>query len=106
MTAWVLLAAAGLAEVAMAIALKAAQGWTRFWPSVAGVVAGLGSIFLLTHAVKTLPIATAYAVWTGMGAIGVVLIDVIMFGEGMGVVRLACIAAIFGGIVGLHLLHA
>jgi quaternary ammonium compound-resistance protein SugE len=104
--AWVLLVAAGLVEVAMALALKQAQGWTRLWPSVIGIAAALGSVFLLTHAVKTLPMATAYAVWTGIGAIGVALAGVVFFHESAGALRLLCMAAIFAGIIGLHLLEA
>jgi quaternary ammonium compound-resistance protein SugE len=104
--AWVLLVAAGLVEVAMALALKQAQGWTRLWPSVIGIAAALGSVFLLTHAVKTLPMATAYAVWTGIGAIGVALAGVVFFNESAGALRLLCMAAIFAGIIGLHLLEA
>jgi quaternary ammonium compound-resistance protein SugE len=102
--AWLVLIAAGLVEIVMALSLKYAQGWTRFWPSVIGIVSGLASIFLLTHAVKSLPVTTAYAVWTGIGAIGVTVIGIIVFGESLNPLRIACIAMVFIGIIGLHLL--
>lgn len=104
--AWLILIAAGAAEVVMALALKSAQGWTRLGPSVLGLGAALASILLLTLALKQLPITTAYAVWTGLGAIGVSLIGILLFGESTHPVRLACIAAIFAGMIGLHLIDA
>jgi quaternary ammonium compound-resistance protein SugE len=102
--AWLTLIAAGLIEIVMALSLKYAQGWTRFWPSVIGVGAALGSVFLLAHAVKSLPITTAYAAWTGIGAIGVTVLGIIVFGESMQPLRIVCIAMVFAGIIGLHLL--
>ena len=104
--AWVVLGAAGVVEIAMALALKQAEGWTKLWPSVLGVAAALGSIFLLTHAVRSLPVGTAYAVWTGIGAIGVTLAGIVFFDESSSPARLLCIGAIFAGIAGLHLLDA
>lgn len=104
--AWAVLAAAGLVEIVMALALKQAHGWTKLWPSVLGIAAALGSIFLLTHAIRTLPMGTAYAVWTGIGAVGVTLIGIVFLGESSSPGRLVCIAAIFSGIAGLHLLEA
>jgi quaternary ammonium compound-resistance protein SugE len=103
--AWVWLVLAGLVEIIMAVALKQTAGWTKLAPSVIGVAAALGSIFLLAHAVKSLPVATAYAVWTGIGSVGVVLVGIAL-GETANGARLACIAAIIGGIVGLRLLEA
>ncbi len=103
--AWLILGAAGLVEIGMALALKEAAGWTKLWPSVLGIAAALGSIFLLTYAVKSLPVGTAYAVWTGIGAIGVTVAGIVFFGESSSPGRLLCIAAIFAGIVGLHLLE-
>lgn len=79
--AWTLLIAAGMVEIAMAVALKYADGWTSLWPSAGAIAAALGSIVLLAHAVKSLPIATAYAVWTGIGAIGVSLVGIAFLGE-------------------------
>lgn len=104
--AWLVLAAAGAVEIAMALALKQTDGWTKLWPSVAGIAAALGSIFLLAHAVKSLPIGTAYAVWTGIGAVGVTLLGIAFLGESSSPARLLCIGAIAGGIAGLHLLEA
>src|SRR5690348_15004852 len=103
--AWVILMGAGIVEIVMAIALKYAEGWTRFWPSVIGLVAGLASVFLLTTAVKSLPITTAYAVWTGIGAVGVSLVGILFFGESAHPLRIACLLMVFAGMVGLHLLE-
>jgi quaternary ammonium compound-resistance protein SugE len=102
--AWVLLIAAGAVEIVMAMALKHAAGWTRLGPSILGLTAALVSVVLLTLAVKQLPVTTAYAVWTGFGAVGVSLIGILMFDESTHPLRLACIAAIFAGMIGLHLL--
>lgn len=102
--AWLLLIAAGAVEIVMAMALKAADGWTRLGPSVLGLSAALASVVLLTFAVKQLPVTTAYAVWTGLGAVGVSLIGILVFNESAHPMRLACIAAIFAGMIGLHLL--
>jgi quaternary ammonium compound-resistance protein SugE len=104
--AWVFLVAAGIVEIVMAMALKNAAGWTRLWPSVIGIAAALASIFLLTYAVKSLPVTTAYAVWTGIGAVGVCLVGIFMFDESAHPLRIACIAMIFTGMIGLHLLEA
>ena len=72
--AWILLLGAGAIEIGMAVALRYADGWSRPVPSVIGIVLALASIFLLTHALKSLPAGTAYAVWTGIGAIGVAVV--------------------------------
>lgn len=103
--AWIVLIAAGVVEIVMAVALKYAEGWTRPWPSALGVAAALASVVLLTWAVKSLPVATAYAVWTGIGAIGVSLVGILFLGESPHPVRLLCLLAIFGGMTGLHLLE-
>src|SRR3546814_5300887 len=79
--AWLLLITAGIAEVAMAVALKAADGWTKPVPGAIGVAFALLSIFLLTHALKLLPVGTAYAAWTGIGAVGVAAFGIIIHGE-------------------------
>jgi quaternary ammonium compound-resistance protein SugE len=102
--AWVVLLLAGLVEIVMAISLKFADGWTRFWPSVIGVTAGLVSIVLLTVATRQLPVSTAYAVWTGTGAVGVTVIGMVALGDSAHPLRLVCIGIVFLGIVGLHLL--
>lgn len=102
--AWILLAAAGLVEIVMAIALKQAEGWSRIGPSVLGVGAALASIFMLTYALRSLPVGTAYAIWTGIGAIGVTLIGIFFFQESAAPGRLLCLFLVFGGMIGLHLL--
>ena len=101
--AWVVLVVAGLFEVVWAIGLKYTDGFTRLWPSVATVVAMVASVVLLAWAMKTLPVGTAYAVWTGIGAVGTALLGIVLFGEPATFARLACIALIVAGIVGLKL---
>ncbi|MFO7306238.1 MAG: multidrug efflux SMR transporter [Gammaproteobacteria bacterium] len=103
--AWLILIAAGAVEIAMAISLKHAAGWTRLWPSVLGLTAALASVILLTFAVKNLPVTTAYAVWTGIGAVGVSLVGMLVFGESMHPLRVLCLVLIFGGMIALHLLE-
>jgi len=102
--AWTLLIAAGIAEIVMAMALKSAEGWTRVGPGILGLCAAIASVVLLTFALKRLPITTAYAIWTGFGAIGVSLLGILLFGESTHPARLACIGVIFTGMIGLHLL--
>lgn len=101
--AWIYLLIAGLLEVAWAIGLKYTEGFTRLWPSVGTVLAAVLSIVLLELVVRTLPVGTAYAVWTGIGACGTALLGMYLFGEPATVVRLACIGLIVSGIVGLQL---
>lgn len=102
--AWLLLLAAGLVEIVMAVALKAAAGWERPGAGALGIGAALASIVLLTSAMKTLPVGTAYAIWTGIGAIGVTLLGIVFFQESASPLRLACIGLIFLGIAGLKAL--
>lgn len=101
--AWAILLAAALTDIAMAVALKYAEGWTRFWPSVAGLVFANGAIALLTVALKQLPVGTAFAVFTGLGAAGAALIGMAAFGESASPVRLLLIAAIIACVGGLKL---
>ena len=101
MNPWISLLVAGLLEVAWATGLKFTDGFSRLWPSVGTVAAIAGSLFLLSIAVKTLPIGTAYAVWTGIGAVGTALLGIVLFGETAAAARLACIGLIVAGIVGL-----
>ena len=101
---WFLLVLAGLFEVGWAIGLKSSHGFTRLWPSVATLVLMSLSFFLLATALKHLPIGTAYAVWTGIGAVGTALRGIILFGESASPARLACIGLILAGIAGLKLL--
>ncbi|MGE3162018.1 MAG: quaternary ammonium compound efflux SMR transporter SugE [Burkholderiales bacterium] len=102
--AWLLLAVAGLFEIGWAIGLKYTDGFTRLWPSVWTGLAMVASVVLLALAVRTLPIGTAYAVWTGIGAAGTALLGIYLFGEPATALRLACIALIVAGIVGLKVL--
>ena len=100
---WLVLLVAGLLEVGWAIGLKYTDGFTRFWPTVGTVAAMVASIGLLGLAMRTLPVGTAYAVWTGIGAVGTVVLGIVLFGEPATMARLACAGLIVAGIVGLKL---
>ena len=100
---WLYLLVAGLFEVGWAVGLKYTEGFTRLWPSVWTGVCLLVSMILLALAVKDLPIGTAYAVWTGIGAVGTAALGVILFDEPAGAARALCIALIVAGILGLKL---
>ncbi|XLZ69173.1 SMR family transporter [Massilia sp. SR12] len=89
----------------MAVALKHAEGWTRFWPSLAGLACANGAIVLLTMALRQLPVGTAFAVFTGIGAAGAALIGIIAYGESAAPLRLLLIALIIASIAGLKLTH-
>lgn len=104
--AWTLLFIAGLFEVAWAIGLKYTEGFTRPWPTLGTVLAMGVSVVLLGVAMKALPVGTAYAVWTGVGAIGTALMGIWLFGEPASAARLACLAMIAGGIIGLKVVSA
>lgn len=101
--AWLLLFVAGLFEVAWAIGLKYTEGFTRLWPSVLTVAAMIVSVVCLALALKSIPVGTGYAVWTGIGAVGTAILGIVLFGESAAAGRLACIALIVAGIVGLKL---
>ena len=101
--AWVYLLLAGLLEIGWAVGLKYTEGFTRLWPSLWTGAAMLLSMLLLAVAVRTLPIGTAYAVWTGVGAVGTALLGILLFGEPHDAARLLCIALIVAGILGLKL---
>ena len=101
--AWTVLFAAGLLEVGWAIGLKYTEGFTRLVPSVLTLAAMAASIILLGLALKSLPIGTAYAVWTGIGAVGTAFLGILLFGEPATAARLASIGLIVAGIVGLKL---
>jgi len=99
--AWIYLLVAGLFEVVWAIGLKYTEGWTRLWPGVGTVAAMVVSFWCLSQALKTIPIGTGYAIWTGIGAIGVATVGIVLFAESASPARLACIALIVAGVVGL-----
>ena len=101
--AWVVLFIAGLFEIGWAVGLKYTQGFTKLWPSVGTVGAMAVSFLLLAHALKTIPVGTAYAVWTGIGAVGTVVVGMAFLGEPREVGRIVCILLIVTGIVGLKL---
>lgn len=99
--AWVVLFIAGICEIGWAVGLKYTDGFTRLWPTVFTGVSLVASMALLGIAVKTLPLGTAYAVWTGIGAVGTVILGIVLFKEPATVVRLVCVALIVAGILGL-----
>jgi quaternary ammonium compound-resistance protein SugE len=103
--AWTILVGAGLLEIVWAIALKYTGGFTRLWPSVVGVTAAIVSFFMLSTALKSLPVGTAYAVWVGIGALGVALAGMVALGESASPLRLGFLALILVGIVGLKLVE-
>ena len=104
--AWVVLFIAGLCEIAWAVGLKYTDGFTRLWPTLFTGVSLVASMALLGLAVKSLPLGTAYAVWTGIGTIGTAILGIALLGEPAGALRLACIGLIVAGIVGLKLVSA
>ena len=101
--AWLLLLIAGLLEVGWAVGLKYTEGFSRLVPSVLTLACMAASIGMLGLALKTLPMGTAYAVWTGIGAVGTAILGIVLFGDPAGVARIACIGLIVAGIVGLKL---
>ena len=103
MNPWLIVLIAGLMETGWAIGLKYSDGFTRFWPSLATVVGALGSFWLLSLAMKTLPVGTAYAVWVGIGAVGTAVLAVALFDEPVSLLRVAGILLIVAGIAALKL---
>jgi len=101
--AWIMLFAAGLLEIGWAVGLKFTEGFTRPVPSVLTFLSMAGSVILLGLALKSLPIGTAYAVWTGIGAVGTALLGIALLGEAATAFRLASIGLIVAGIIGLKL---
>lgn len=100
---WTILVIAGLFEVGWAIGLKYTEGFTRLWPTVGTVLAMIISLWLLGIAMKSLPVGTAYAIWVGVGAVGTVMIGIVLLGEPANAARLISVALIIAGIVGLKL---
>jgi quaternary ammonium compound-resistance protein SugE len=101
---WFILFIAGLFEVVWAVGIKYTEGWTRFWPVVITIFSMIASFYLLSVALKNIPMGTAYAVWTGIGTIGTVIYGIIYFKEPVDVLRMVCILLIISGIIGLRLL--
>jgi quaternary ammonium compound-resistance protein SugE len=100
---WLILFVAGLFEIAWAVGLKYTDGFTRLWPTVGTAAALLASMSLLGIALRTLPLGTAYAVWTGIGSVGTAVLGIVLFREPATAMRLVCIGLIVSGIVGLKL---
>jgi quaternary ammonium compound-resistance protein SugE len=99
--AWLYLILAGLLEVAWALGLKYTDGFTKLTPSILTVIAMIGSFGLLAQALRVLPIGTAYAIWTGIGAVGTAILGIVLFGEPRDLPRILCILLIVAGILGL-----
>lgn len=100
---WLILVIAALFETVWAIGLKYTDGFTRLWPSVGTLAAMAVSVALLAVAMKSLPVGTAYAIWVGIGAVGTVILGVVLFGEPVNALRIASVALIVAGLVGLKL---
>lgn len=98
---WLILIAAGFMEIFFALSLKYNEGFTKLLPSLITAITGGSSFYLLTLAIKTVPLGTAYAIWTGMGAVGVAIIGIVLFKESMNIFRLISIAFVIFGIAGL-----
>jgi len=99
--AWIYLFIAGLFEIGWAVGLKYTNGFTRLWPSIVTIVTMILSFYFLSSAVKTIPIGTAYAIWTGIGAVGTAILGIILFDESKEFIRIIFIMLIVVGIVGL-----
>lgn len=100
---WIILLTAGLFEIAWAIGLKYTEGFTRLWPTVGTLAAMAISVWMLGIAMKTLPVGTAYAIWVGVGAVGTVILGVVLFDEPVNALRIGSVALIILGLVGLKL---
>jgi quaternary ammonium compound-resistance protein SugE len=99
--AWIYLVIAGLLEIVWAVGLKYTEGFTKLWPSAGTLSAMIVSFAFLAQALKTLPVGTGYAVWTGIGSVGAAILGIVLFNESRDAARLVCIALIVVGIVGL-----
>jgi len=103
LTAWLALLLAGLLEIGWALGLKYSDGLTRVWPTLATAIAIILSFGLMALALRSVPFGTAYAVWTGIGAAGSVIIGMALFGEPADFARVACLTLIIAGMIGLKL---
>lgn len=101
--AWIYLIIAGLLEIAWAIGLKYTEGWTKLFPSLATIIGMIGSFYFLSQAIKTIPLGTGYAIWTGVGTIGASIFGIIVFKESFDLNKVLCILLIVGGIIGLKI---
>ena len=101
--AWILLCIAGFLEIAFALGMKASEGFTRPVPALVTIIAGLASVVLLSMSLKTLPVGTGYAVWTGIGAAGTAIVGVLVLGDSAAPLRILCLVLILGGVIGLKL---
>jgi quaternary ammonium compound-resistance protein SugE len=101
--AWTYLCIAGLLEVAFALSMKASEGFTRLIPALLTLATGLSSVFLLSLALRTLPVGSGYAVWTGIGAAGTAILGIVLLGDAATPARLFCIGLILAGVIGLKL---
>jgi quaternary ammonium compound-resistance protein SugE len=101
--AWLLIVIAGVLETAWALGLKYSEGFTKFWPSALTIVTALGSFWLLSLAMKSLPVGTAYAVWVGIGVMGTVIFGVVLLGEPINAMRIIGILLLLAGIIALKL---
>jgi len=99
--AWLVLCAAGLLEIVFALAMKSSLGFTRLTPALITIVAGLSSVVLLSYSLRTLPVGTGYAVWTGIGAAGTAAFGIWLMGDAATPSRILCIAMILAGVIGL-----
>jgi quaternary ammonium compound-resistance protein SugE len=104
--AWIYLLVAGILEIGWAIGLKYTEGFLRLWPSVMTICAMIASFGLLAQALKTIPVGTGYAVWTGIGAAGTAVIGMVFLGESREALRILCIVLIVAGVLGLKLASA
>lgn len=102
--AWIYLLIAGVLEIVWAVALKYAQGFSRFWPSAISVAGMIASVVFLALALKRIPLGTGYAIWTGIGAVGTFVAGIVLFAEPATALRILCVALIVAGMAGLKLL--
>ena len=100
---WLVVVLAGLLETGFALSLKASDGFSRLWPSLSFVACAAGSFGLLTYALRTLPVGSAYAVWTGIGAVGTAVVGMVLLGEEVSALKVVSVALVVGGVVGLSL---
>ena len=103
---WMILASAGLLEIGFALGMKWSAGFTRLIPALFTVATGLSSVFLLSLALRTLPVGTGYAVWTGIGAAGTAILGIVVLGDSASPARLLCIVLIVAGVIGLKLVSS